>query len=447
MRFGFPLMAAAAVLMAQAASAHFVWVAVQKDSGSQPQVHVWFSELAEPDSAELLDRIAKVKVWSRTASGAGPEISLTKKIEGGGGAFVGPAPAGASAISAHINYGVLTRREQTFLLHYHAKYLDASAKDLKAIARDQKLDFDIVPTLTGGGATLEVLFRGKPAKEAEVVILDPATEETTTKTDAAGLVKLKGLKAGLYSIRAKWVVMEAGKEGDKEYPQVNHYSTLALRVASSQVGSASRPAGSTASDLLNAARQSRVVWHNFTGFEADLTLFAEGRQQQGRIKVTGEGQVSLHGFELKDEKALLGTLRSLISHRLAVSDEDDSATFADSEEHHPLGRLVRLTGDAMASTYRIKDNVIREVNREMDGGRFTISVFDVNRNPEDKYLPGYYTVSYWNKDGSLRTATVIRESWMRVGQFDLPDNYEAVYTGAGDHRNLTMKFGNHKLLK
>jgi hypothetical protein len=231
MRFCLLLAALAAMLMAQAAaSAHFVWVAVEKDSGGQPTVNVWFSELAEPDSADLLDRIAKVNVWSRTASGAGPQITLTKKIAGGGGALVGPAPAGASAISAHINYGVLTRREQTFLLHYHAKYLDASAQNLKAIARDEKLDFDIVPTLSASGATLEVLFRGKPAKEAEVVILDPTTEETTTKTDAAGRVSLKGLKAGLYSIRAKWVVTEAGKERDKEYPQVNHYSTLALRV-------------------------------------------------------------------------------------------------------------------------------------------------------------------------------------------------------------------------
>lgn len=227
----------AAVLSAQAASAHFVWVAIVEESGGQPAVNVWFSELAEPDSAELLDRIAKVKVWSRTAGGAGPEIILTKRIDGGGGgAWVGPAAAGASAISARINYGVLTRREQTFLLHYHAKYLDASAKDLKATSRDEKLDFDIVPTLTGGGATLEVLFRGKPAKEAEVVILDPASEETTTKTDAEGRVKLEKLKPGLYSIRAKWVVMEAGKEADKAYPQVNHYSTLALRVPGGQVG-------------------------------------------------------------------------------------------------------------------------------------------------------------------------------------------------------------------
>src|SRR5688572_307668 len=89
MRFCFSLTAAVIVLMAQAASAHFVWVAIEKDSGGQPKVNVWFSELAEPDSADLLDRIAKVKVWSRTASGAGPEISLTKKIEGGGGALVG----------------------------------------------------------------------------------------------------------------------------------------------------------------------------------------------------------------------------------------------------------------------------------------------------------------------------------------------------------------------
>lgn len=442
-----PLLLAAAFCTTPTASAHFVWLAVEKDSGGQPTANVWFSELAEPDSAELLDRIAAVNVWSRTASGPGPQISLTKKIAAGGGAWVGPAPAGTSALSAFINYGVLKRGEQSFLLHYHAKYLDAAAKDLKALAREDKLAFDIVPTLAGNKISLEVLFRGKPAAEAEVVILDPTAQESTAKTDAAGRLALDNLKAGLYSIRAKWIVKEAGKAGDQEYPQVNHYSTLALRVPQSLAGTAqvTQPAAATA--LLNAARQSRVVWHNFPGFTANLTVFAEGRQHQGQIKTASDGQITLTGFELQDEKALLGTLRSLITHRLSASEENGAATFADEELNHPLGRLLNLVGDTAHSTYRIKDNVIREVNRQMGGGRFTISVFEVNRNPEGKYLPGYYTVSYWNADGSLKTVTVIRESWQRVGQFDLPDHYEAVYTGNDDHRNLSLQFSNYQLLK
>jgi hypothetical protein len=62
------------------------------------------------------------------------------------------------------------------------------------------------------------------------VIFDPTAVETKGNTDEAGRIALPAAKPGLYSIRAKWVVKEAGKQGDQEYPQVNHYSTLALRV-------------------------------------------------------------------------------------------------------------------------------------------------------------------------------------------------------------------------
>jgi protocatechuate 3,4-dioxygenase beta subunit len=64
-----------------------------------------------------------------------------------------------------------------------------------------------------------------------MVILDPQNNESEVKTDAAGRVTLGTLKPGLYSIRAKWVAAEPGKQGDQEYLQVNHYCTLALRVA------------------------------------------------------------------------------------------------------------------------------------------------------------------------------------------------------------------------
>ena len=66
MKSHLPFAAALALLaLASPALAHFVWVAVEKDSAGQPAAHVWFSELAEPDSADLLDKITTIKVWSR----------------------------------------------------------------------------------------------------------------------------------------------------------------------------------------------------------------------------------------------------------------------------------------------------------------------------------------------------------------------------------------------
>jgi uncharacterized GH25 family protein len=209
--------------------AHFVWITVAKDSAGQPQAQVHFSEMAEPDAANLLDRVAAVKVWSRTATGKPAELKLTKQITDEVGSWVSAVPEKTAAVSGSIKYGVLERRGMVFLLFYHAKYLDAGAADFKALARDEALALDVVPHAEGKGYALEVLFQGKPVEGSEVVVLDPESNERALKTDAKGRVTIDA-KPGLYSIRAKWTLNEAGKEGDKEYPQVNHYSTLALRV-------------------------------------------------------------------------------------------------------------------------------------------------------------------------------------------------------------------------
>ena len=453
-----PLAAACIVTMAATASAHFVWVAVETGSSGQPAAHVWFSELAEPDSADLLDKIATVKVWSRTADGksdAQPAakataLKLTKHIEGNGGAWITPVAADAKALSASIKYGVLTRREQTFLLNYYAKYLEASPATLKGLGRDDSLPLDVVPHAGEKGITLEVLYQGKPVAGSEVVIFDPTAKEINAKTDESGKVELDTTRPGLYSIRAKWVVMEAGKEGDKEYPQVNNYCTLALRVPgpAAAAGKTTPTSKPTAAELLRAARENRAVWDNFPGFEADLTIFAEGRKQAGKITIAADGTVSLSGIELKDEKPVLGMLRSLVGHRMPGSETDDNVSFADQQVDHPLGRLIKLDYDsAMASAYRIKDDVIREVNRQMDGGRFTISVFEVNRNPEGKYLPGYYTVNFWNQDGTLRSSSAVHETWVRVGQLDLPATHASAFASRDEHRNVSLTLQNHRLLE
>ena len=445
MKLKLVVLAALAVLWSQSPLlAHFVWITVAKDSAGQPQAQVHFSELAEPDAANLLDKVAAVKVWSRSAAGQPQTLKLARHVTDEVGSWVSPVEAGTSAVGGSIKYGVLDRRGMTFLLWYHAKHLDAGAADFKALARDAGLTFDLVPQAKDKGFELEALFEGKPVEGSEIAVLDPEGNESTAKTDAKGRISLAGAKPGLYSIRAKWTVEKAGTEGDKAYPQIVHYSTLALRVPEKPCEPA---AAGSAAELLNRAREGRAIWSDFPGFEADLALYAEGREHQGRIVVAADGGVTLQGLNLKDDKPIVTALRSLVGHRLGGGESDDRVSFADEQTDHPLGRLIKLDYDsAMASAYRIKDDVIHEVNRQMDGGRFTISVFEVHRNAEGKYLPGYYTVSFWNKDGSLRSSTTVRETWTRVGKYDLPATHASVAAGKDEHKNVSMKFSNHKLI-
>lgn len=448
----FFLMAAALLLSAIPARAHFVWVAVQNDSAGQPQAHVWFSEIAEADDEKLIDKIAQTKVSARSIGKEAVLLELQKQLKDGGGAWVGSVPAGASgALSASCHYGVLDKRGQVFLLEYHAKFLDAGHPGFKALSRDESLPLDVVPgAVADNRRTLTVLYRGNPAAGSEIVAYDPEGAEETLKTDEKGEVTLAGNKPGLYSIRAKWEVAEAGKEKDKEYKKVVHYCTLALKVPgdSKAAGGASAAKDDEAPLVMRRARLARAAWENFPGFEAELKLFAEGGEQEGKITVSAGGEVELSGIKLKGEKPILTTLRSLVSHRLGRGSDDDAVSFVEEPSGHPLGRLIRFDDDsAMGSHYRIKDDVIREVNRKNESGKFTISVFEVRRNPEGKYLPGVYSVNFWNKDGTLRSNTTVVESWTRLESFDLPLTHDSVTAAAGEQRNVRMEFSAHKLLQ
>ena len=447
----FALASAALLLSAIPAHAHFVWVAVHNNSSGQPQAYVFFSELAAEDDEALLDKIAETKVSARSISGATP-LKLTKQVDKGTGAWVGQLPeGGAGALSATCNYGVLDKRGQIFLLKYYAKYLDAAHPGFKALARDESLPLDVVPSgAAGEKRTLTVTFQGKPVDGSEVVVLDPTGKEEKLKTNEKGEVEIASGAKGVYSIRAKFEIEKPGSENGKEYKKTVHYCTLALRTAEGKdaVAKADSAKADEAPELMRRAREARAAWANFPGFEADLKLFTAGHEQSGKIKVTAGGEAELSGFQLKDDKPVLTVLRSLVGHRMGSGGEDSDVSFAEEPTGHPFGRLIKFNSDtAMGSHYRIKDDVIHEVNRKSENGRFTISVLEVRRNEEGKYLPGVYTVSFWNKDGSLRSATTTNETWQRVGAFDLPLKHDSVSTSANELRNLRMEFSGHKLLE
>jgi hypothetical protein len=410
---------------------------------------VFFSESASEDDEALLDKIAQTKVTARSIGGTTP-LKLAKQASQGTGAWVGQLPeGGTAALSAACHYGVLDKRGQIFLLEYYAKYLDAAHPGFKALARDEGLALDIVPGAAAGDKRpLTILFEGKPASGSEVVVLDPAGKEEKLKTNEKGELEISSGTKGVYSIRAKFEVAKAGSENGKEYQKVVHYCTLALRAAEGKEAADAAAKTDEAPELMRRARESRAAWQKFPGFEADLKLFTDGHEQSGKIKVTAGGQVELSGFQLKDDKPVLQVLRSLVGHRMGSGGEDSDVSFAEEPTGHPFGRLIKFNSDtAMGSHYRIKDDVIREVNRKTESGRFTISVLEIRRNEEGKYLPGFYTVSFWNKDGSLRSTTTTNESWKRIGAFDLPLTHDSVSASANELRNLRMEFSGHKLLE
>ncbi|MHC5542879.1 DUF3386 family protein, partial [Singulisphaera rosea] len=126
-------------------------------------------------------------------------------------------------------------------------------------------------------------------------------------------------------------------------------------------------------------------------------------------------------------------LRSIAMHRLPEPVDPSTPKpvlrFADDEDAHPLGRLLAFEGGRFASSYRIKDQQIMVVNRQIGDRNVTITVIDNERNRDGQYLPRSYSVQYWDtKSGKLDHVETIQERWQRVGNWDLPTSHTSTIT-------------------
>ena len=447
--------------LTSAARAHFVWVAVQSDQDGKPTAAVWFNEAAEPGAARLVDRIGPTQAWLHTRDGKSAPLKLTVRRDEQTGGLTAPicTAAGPYAVEATCRYGVFAHGDEPLLLHYYAKHLvAATADDLLAIGRAEKLHLDIVPRMTPEGLRLAVLWQGKPAVDAVVTVVGPKDNSLEFSTDAKGEATVQNAAAGAYAIRARVIVDGAGELDGKAYKSTHHYSTLTFKLpdaspsatttATAAAAAPSAVSSLTAQQLLDRARDARALWDDFPGFTSEMTLWSGGKKADGKLTVTVDGEVKMRGFEGIERAGVEQLLESLVQHRMAGNGPRQPVVYVEEADEHPLGRMIRFEGDtAMHSAYRVKDDVVSEVNRRLGDSKFTISVLEVARNPEGKYLPTTINVSYWDaKTGALKTSETHFSRWKRVGKFDLPERLAVVRATSGGGQAIEMEFKNQQLL-
>jgi hypothetical protein len=236
------------------------------------------------------------------------------------------------------------------------------------------------------------------------------------------------------------------------YDGALHYATLTMTGEGETVrqASAAEPiaVGLDAPAVLKRAREARGVWRDFPGFRARLEVEMPNYTSHGDLVVMPEGQVQLQGFAPGgDLKQVEGYLDSLVQHRLSETGADENVEFVTENESHPLGRLLRFKGDEqLKSTYRVRGDVITQVNREMDDTRFSIAVLEVHRTADQKNLPQVFTVSFWKKPSGIldRTETHVNQ-WLRVGRFDLPRKIVQLRATGGGTAVMELTLSEHQL--
>ncbi len=205
-----------------------------------------------------------------------------------------------------------------------------------------------------------------------------------------------------------------------------------------------------ARQLLQRAFESTARWpHGFGGFASDLRINVNGEETTGTVTVKSSKEVDVALPDEELQKWAQGQISMIATHRgPRTFDESDGKyhlAFA-GEEHHPQGPRISL-GDAMGSSYRIKDDRITQINRKMPHVAFTINIEDSAPTQDGQYLTTRYTVYYYSpKDGSLTNVESFFDSHVRVGNADLPATRRIISYEKGGMVTRTITFANHHLL-
>lgn len=165
----------------------------------------------------------------------------------------------------------------------------------------------------------------------------------------------------------------------------------------------------------------------FGGFTAELLWSTDTAEARGTLRVSGPSDLEIVFDGGGDEETGLAAQRelaSMVGHRWAQS-------YHEGDGRHPkhfgpgdgalAGRLVVLDGDRFASSYRVADGAVVQVNRTMGSGRFSIVIHARTTAPDGRFLPAHFSVYHWATDsGRLTRAESFSDSYAVVGGVALP---------------------------
>jgi hypothetical protein len=405
-----------AALVPAQARAHFLFIRVNPTAEAGRYAEVFFSEQAEAGDPKFVDRFVGSKLWIQQEPGEFRPLVLTKAVD----RLRAKLPAmGSVSVIGISEYGVIARPNQTpFLLRYYPKAIAGSPADLARMKPKADAALEIVADVVDDSLRLKLLVGGKPMPGAEFssVAADLTEDKITAGPD--GVATWKPPTAGRFSIYTRRDQKTAGEVDGKKYDEIREFATLALEWPLGREG-----ADPEAVTLFEGAIASRAQWKDFPGFSADVTGTIEGRPFDGKLTVSSEGRVEMTSDEDVAKAWVADQLGSLAMHRRSetATSPPPVLRFADSDDENPLGRLLLFQGGRFASSYRVKDGRITEVNRHVGKMDMTILSLDDTKNAEGRDLPRGYVVQYWDAaTGALDRVETVRDTWTRVGAFDLP---------------------------
>lgn len=433
------LMLAVALLSAESARAHFLFIRILPAAEAGRFAEVYFSDRADAGDARFIDKIASTRLWVQAKPGHFTALEPQKAPD----RLRAAVPAGGSvAVIGELTYGVLGK--QPFLLKHYPKAVAGRLDDIGAFQPKPEVPFEIQLRPKDDGLEFIALGSGKPSADAKFTAVGADLKDHKFSADGQGRAVWKPSAPGQYAVYTSRTLKEKGVYQKEKYDEIREFATIAFTWPLEQKG-----ADPKAVALFQEALAARASWSDFPGFSAEVKANADGRAWKGTATISAKGDVALTMEDDVVAPWVKEQLESLAMHRIArTADKAPVLRFADQDADHVLGRLLVFEGGSFASSYRVKDRQIVVVNRALGKVNMTITVLDNDVNADKKFLPRSYTVQYWSAaDGQLQRTETIQNRWARVGSWDLPTQLTVLTASGAGQGVKSMTFSQHRLLK
>lgn len=217
--------------------------------------------------------------------------------------------------------------------------------------------------------------------------------------------------------------------------------------------------------LMDEAIRNRYMWSpSVTGVSGKFVYEADGRRAEGSFnsvlrkrggltitvdKVTDLPSATPDPKAAAPADAVKGHIGSLILHRTPAPAgaparaQDPMTVVVEDEERGPL---LLVLGDPLASSYRVKDGRLVQVNRHMGEQRFSIDVTGFATVSDGRGFTTAYTITWWDAVTGKRAE---RQTYTADGLFDqggqvFPKSEKVVTEKDGKTTVMTMRYSDVK---
>lgn len=208
----------------------------------------------------------------------------------------------------------------------------------------------------------------------------------------------------------------------------------------------------SAQELFRAAYDNRYTWdQNFPGYTSDITFKSDDQVVTGQVIVNAELKAEVLGVEDDSaKKAIHGQAWEIAIHRVRRTFEQthgaNTFRYGGTDENGAVEIL--MGGKAEGDRYKVHNNIVTLVHRNIHGVFVTINTFDVHET-EEGYLPQTYDSVYHDPKTGEQKGGVSNfiDEYEKVGDYLILNRREIRTETAGQISVQEFVFSNINLLE